>query len=103
MSLPKSTLNNGSLYVHVFLGPKGKSPLRQNDLQELSVAVVPLTRYAVPQSTVYSLLSGDDQVVSLYAVTSVLPSIFVRDIAPIPSFTAGLTVLWIRVVPMAMK
>ena len=61
ISLPDSTLKNGSLYVHVFLGPKGKSPLRHSDMGDLSSAVVPLTKYAVPQSTVYSLLTGSDQ------------------------------------------
>ena len=63
ISLPRSTRNNGSLYVHVYLGPKGKSPLRHSDIQDLSVVVAPLTRYAVPQSTVYSLLAGTDQAV----------------------------------------
>ena len=64
ISLPKSTLKNGSLYVHVYLGPKGKSPLRHSDMDDLSAAVAPLTRYAIPQSTVYSLLTGSDQSVS---------------------------------------
>ena len=63
VSLPSSTLKNGSLYVHVFLGPKGKSPLRQSDLRDLSATSAPLTRYAIPQSTFYNLLSGTEQVV----------------------------------------
>ena len=66
ISLPDSTLNNGTLYVHVFLGPKGKSPLRHSDMGDLSAAMAPLTKYAVPQSTVYSLLTGADQGVITY-------------------------------------
>lgn len=58
VTLPLSTLNNGTLYAHVFFGPKGKSPLRHGDREFFSTATVPLTRYATPQSTAFNLISG---------------------------------------------
>ena len=58
--------------MHVFLGPKGKSPLRHSDMDDLSAAVAPLTKYAIPQSTVYSLLTGSDQAVSIVVFYSLM-------------------------------
>ena len=58
VTLPKSTLNNGSLYAHVFLGPKGKSPLKNNDVIHMSVGVAPLTQYSLVQASSFNLLFG---------------------------------------------
>ena len=58
VTLPKSTLNNGSLYAHVFLGPKGKSPLKSNDVIHMSVGVAPLTQYSLVQASSFNLLFG---------------------------------------------
>ena len=58
VTLPPSTLRNGTLYGHVFLGPPGRSPLVSTDRPYISTAVVPLTRHAVPLDTTFNLLSG---------------------------------------------
>lgn len=62
VTLPDSTHRNGSLYAHIFLGPEGKSPLHRNDWQYMSVMSVPITRYAVPEATSYSLLTTMSEV-----------------------------------------
>ena len=62
VSLPQSTLNNGSLYVHVFLGPKGKSPLNYADRQYMSAVTAPLTRYAMPETDTFNLITGSSEV-----------------------------------------
>lgn len=62
VSLPRSTLNNGSLYVHVFLGPKGKSPLNYADRQYMSAVTAPLTRHAVPETDTFNLITGSSEV-----------------------------------------
>ena len=58
VTLPLSTLKNGSLYGHVFLAPSGRNPLHASDRPYMSVSVVTLTRYAVPKDTTFNLLSG---------------------------------------------
>lgn len=67
VTLPLSTLKNGSLFGHVFLGPSGRSPLLASDRPYLSVSVVPLTRYTIPKDTTFNLLSGGSGEVALYA------------------------------------
>lgn len=62
VSLPASTLSNGSLYAHVFLGPVGKSPSNMAEREHLSWSSVPLTKYAIPQSTAFNLLSNSNKV-----------------------------------------
>ncbi|XP_064399046.1 lipid scramblase CLPTM1L-like [Halichondria panicea] len=58
VTLSSSTLNNGSLYAHVFLGRKGKSPMTSNDVTLMSVGVVPLTKYSLLRSSSFNLLFG---------------------------------------------
>ena len=60
MTLPSKTLHNGTLYAHVYLGPKGKSPLQHQ--QYVAAASVPMTRYSVPEITAFNLLSGENEV-----------------------------------------
>lgn len=62
VTIPSSTLKNGSLYTQVFLGPLGLSPSNQGDRVQLSWSAVPLTKYAIPQSTAFNLLGSSDQV-----------------------------------------
>ena len=58
VTLPISTLKNGSLYAHVFLTLSGRNPLLASDRPYMSVFVVSLTRYTVPKDTTFNLLSG---------------------------------------------
>jgi hypothetical protein len=58
VTLPISTLKNGSLYAHVFLTLPGRNPLLASDRPYMSVFVVSLTRYAVPKDTTFNLLGG---------------------------------------------
>lgn len=62
VSLPSSTLKNGSLYAHVYLGPKGKSPLRHGDTTSLSAVVAPLTKYSIPEFNTFNLLTSEVEV-----------------------------------------
>lgn len=62
VTLPLSTLKNGSLYAHVFLGPKGKSPLRHKDLKHMATVTAPLTKYALPQTSTFNLITGSYEV-----------------------------------------
>ncbi|XP_033626707.1 cleft lip and palate transmembrane protein 1-like protein [Asterias rubens] len=54
VSLPKKTRNNGTLFVHVIVHPHGESALH-NRLASYQRA--PLTKYAVPRSEEFNLLS----------------------------------------------
>lgn len=65
VSIPSSTLQNGSLYTHVFLGPKGVSPGNKDDRKRMSWSTVPLTKFAVPEATTFSLLGNSDEVVRI--------------------------------------
>ena len=58
VTIPVSTRKNGSLYVHVFLGPEGKSPLQSSDRQHMSSATVPLTKYSIPEAQAFNLFTG---------------------------------------------
>lgn len=62
VTLPLSTLKNGSLYAHVFLGPKGKSPLRHKDLKHMATVTTPLTKYSLPQTSAFNLITGSYEV-----------------------------------------
>ena len=62
VSLPGSTLKNGSLYVHMFLGLKGNSPHYHSNRQRMAAVTSPVTRYAIPESTTFSLLMGEYEV-----------------------------------------
>lgn len=61
VTVPSSTLKNGSLYTHVFLGPFGRSPSNQADRAHLSYSSVPLTKHAVAQSSAFKLLANSEQ------------------------------------------
>ncbi len=62
VTLPRSTLNNGTLYAHVFIGPKGKSPTTVNDVSVMSLSVAPLTKYSLLQSSSFNLLFDGSKV-----------------------------------------
>eukprot|EP00731_Ephydatia_muelleri_P035336 Em0115g4a len=59
VTLPSKTLHNGTLYAHVYLGPRGKHPVQHQ--QHVAAATVPMTRYSVPEVTAFNLLSGENQ------------------------------------------
>ncbi|XP_022091942.1 cleft lip and palate transmembrane protein 1-like protein [Acanthaster planci] len=54
ITLPKKTRNNGTLFVHVFVHPRGKSPFHSS---LSSYQSAPLTKYAPPRMEEYNLLS----------------------------------------------
>lgn len=59
VTLPSSTLQNGSLYIHLFLGPANIERLHSSKLASLSV---PITRYKPPSANKFNLLTGDYEV-----------------------------------------
>ena len=63
MTLPPSTLNNGSLTAHVVL----KFSQRQGKGKMLEVSLTsPLTSYVVPQAEVFNLMTGNTSKVELH-------------------------------------
>lgn len=62
VTVPFPVLNNGSLYAHVFLGPKGKSPMALLQQSSMASVTVPLTKYLVPSAATFNLVTGDYEV-----------------------------------------
>ncbi|CAB3992829.1 cleft lip and palate transmembrane 1 [Paramuricea clavata] len=56
VSIPRATSNNGTLFVHIFLYPRGSQPLH-NELA--SYLVAPLTKFIVETSKYFNLMSED--------------------------------------------
>lgn len=57
VSLPQQTRENGSLYAHVFVYPRGVSPFSS---QYASHAIAPLTVYSLRQDESVNLLNSDE-------------------------------------------
>ena len=56
VSIPQSTRKNGTLYLHAFLYPKGKSHTSRSVLAHSSVLI---TTYAFPQAVFVNLLRDE--------------------------------------------
>ncbi|XP_038076311.1 cleft lip and palate transmembrane protein 1-like protein [Patiria miniata] len=54
VTIPRKTRNNGTLFVHVFVHPRGESPFRSSLATYQSA---PLTKYAPPRLEEFNLLS----------------------------------------------
>ena len=62
VTLPRSTRNNGSLYVHAFLAPKFQTSQTAAHIFSSpysSYAFAPLTSYLVPEAATFQLLSSN--------------------------------------------
>ncbi|XP_011403233.1 PREDICTED: cleft lip and palate transmembrane protein 1-like protein [Amphimedon queenslandica] len=112
VTLPNSTLQNGSLYLHLFLGPLSPSEhLNSNKLTSLSI---PLTRYKIPSANRFNLLQGDYESIgddgpsSSYPVTHWIPVIGLYGVGEDWSFDSNLLPpeLWImqtlKLIPYTM-
>ena len=62
ISLPNNVKNNGTLFAHIMLGPKEKSPSHPTHLQYFSTRVVPLTKYRIPSAAKFNLITGEYEV-----------------------------------------
>lgn len=58
VTLPRKTRNNGSLFVHVFVYPRGMTPY---DSYFTSYDVIEQTQYALPKDDTLHLLSSDSE------------------------------------------
>lgn len=81
VTLPLSTLRNGSLYIHVFLGPQGKSLTQSSQRQRISIVTVPVTKYLVASAAEFNLVTGEYEV-SLQTIHSFVYSSFYISICP---------------------
>uniref|UniRef100_A0A0K8S4M2 Lipid scramblase CLPTM1L n=1 Tax=Lygus hesperus TaxID=30085 RepID=A0A0K8S4M2_LYGHE len=61
IALPLQTRNNGTLFIHVYLLPRGETETRLSHLQNavLSGFTYPLTHYQVPTVSTFDLLRGE--------------------------------------------
>ena len=62
VTLPNEVKSNGTLFAHIMLGPKEKSPSRPTHLQYFSTLVVPLTKYRIPSAAKFNLITGEYEV-----------------------------------------
>ncbi len=62
MSLPLSTINNGTLYGHIFIGPNHLSPQIIKHYAKFKVVTVPLTKYLPPSLAKFNLVTGEYEV-----------------------------------------
>lgn len=62
VSLPLSTINNGTLFAHIFIGPSNLSPNVPKNYGKFKVVTVSLTRYHPPTSTEFNLVTGEYEV-----------------------------------------
>ena len=76
VTLPLATLRNGSLYLHVFLGPQGKSLTQSSQHQRISIITVPVTKYLVPSAAEFNLVTGEYEVSLQIIHSSIIPSIY---------------------------
>ena len=76
VTLPLATLRNGSLYLHVFLGPQGKSLTQSSQHQRISIITVPVTKYLVPSVAEFNLVTGEYEVSLQIIHSSIIPSIY---------------------------
>uniref|UniRef100_A0A1B6H7J5 Lipid scramblase CLPTM1L n=1 Tax=Homalodisca liturata TaxID=320908 RepID=A0A1B6H7J5_9HEMI len=79
--LTRETLNNGSLYLHLFVLPRRVSVNHWNDASQASDRVytrVALSHYQVPSSATYQLLTGGVEKKQLKPVTHIKSSIGVN-------------------------
>ncbi|ELU06262.1 hypothetical protein CAPTEDRAFT_115990, partial [Capitella teleta] len=58
VSLPRKTRNNGTLYVHSFITPRGKTPFSGS---WVVAAVESLTTYMLPQADTFKLMGGEQK------------------------------------------
>jgi phosphate starvation-inducible membrane PsiE len=59
VTLPLSTLQNGSLYLHAFLGPHGRDIIHPSLRDATTIISTPLTRYRIPSDTEFNLITGE--------------------------------------------
>ena len=65
VTLPHSTLQNGSLYVHVLLGPHGCDLTHFSLRDHITIINVPVTRHKIPSATKFNLVTGDYEVTTI--------------------------------------
>ena len=58
VTLPSNARYNRSLYIHVTICPRGKSPFKSPGNSQSIFAIVPQTTYIVPQSSAFNLIEG---------------------------------------------
>jgi len=71
VSLPDNARYNRTLYLHIFICPRGKSPFKSPSNTQSIHAIVPQTTHVIPESTAFNLVGGSDepkQVGKIYAI-----------------------------------
>ena len=66
ITLPSFTINNGSLFAHIFIGPQDLSPEIPKNYGRFKVISVPLTKYLVPSAVEFNLVTGEYEVFIIY-------------------------------------
>ncbi len=61
-TLPLSTINNGTLFAHIFVGPDSLLPDQARNYGRFKVITVPLTKYLPPSKTEFNLVTGEYEV-----------------------------------------
>ncbi|XP_065913590.1 lipid scramblase CLPTM1L-like [Dysidea avara] len=61
VSLPDNARYNRTLYLHIFICPRGKSPLQPPSNIQSIHAIVPQTTHAIPESTAFNLVGGSSE------------------------------------------
>ena len=62
VSLPSSTMNNGSLFAHIFVGPDSLSSEVSKNFAKFKVVTASLTKYLPPSSAQFNLVTGEYEV-----------------------------------------
>lgn len=58
VTLPSNARYNQSLYIHVTICPRGKSPFKSPGNSQSIFAIVPQTTHMVPESSAFNLIEG---------------------------------------------
>ena len=62
VSLPQSTIANGTLFAHIFVGPDNLQPHIPKNYGRFKIITVPLTKYLPPSTTEFNLVTGEYEV-----------------------------------------
>ena len=68
VTIPQSTLNNGTLYAHIFVGPQDKSPEKISNHDKFTIITAPLTKYLIPSAAEFNLVTGEYEVQYYYVI-----------------------------------